>query len=74
MTAASRTADATADRPPPDGPPEATATPRTPAASNAKPIAKTGPAPIRPDGMGRSGRSRASLSRSNASFRYMPPV
>ena len=45
-----------------------------PGPSNAKPIAKTGPAPIRPDGMGRSGRSRASLSRSKASFRYMPPV
>jgi hypothetical protein len=44
------------------------------AASMPKPMVKTVRAVTRPDGMGRSGRSRASISRSKASLRYMPPT
>ena len=58
---AGQSADPTAARPPPGAPPRAAATPRTPAASSPKPIAKTGPADA-PRGIGRSGRSRASIS------------
>jgi hypothetical protein len=46
----------------------------TPNASIAKPAVKTVRRLTLPAGMGRSGRSTASMSASKASFRYMPPI